>query len=35
MKTKTYDRLIGYVQALGWITFILLLAGVGADLITN
>ena len=35
MKTKSYDRLIGCVLALGWIAFVLLLAGVGADLITN
>jgi hypothetical protein len=35
MKTKSYDRLIGCLLALGWIVFLLLLAGVGSDLITN
>ncbi len=35
MKAKSYNRLIGWILALGWVVFILLLAGVASEVVTN
>jgi hypothetical protein len=35
MRAKAYHRLIGIVLLVGWIVFVLLLAGVGARALTN
>jgi len=35
MSRRTYNRLIGVVLAIGGATFLLLLAGIGSDLITR
>jgi hypothetical protein len=35
MRAKAYHRLIGIVLLVGWIAFVLLLAGVGSDALTN
>jgi hypothetical protein len=35
MKARTFHRVIGLVLLLGWIVFVLLLAGVGSELLTK
>jgi hypothetical protein len=35
MKAKAYNRVIGWVLAIGALIFALLLAGVGSGLLTN
>ena len=35
MTRKTYNRLIGTILALGALTFVLLLAGVGSSFLTR
>ena len=35
MKARIFHRVIGLVLLLGWIAFVLLLAGVGSELLTK
>jgi hypothetical protein len=35
MKAKAYNRVIGWILAIGWTVFLLLLAGVGSDALTS
>ena len=35
MRAKAYHRVIGIVLLVGWIAFVLLLAGVGSGALTN
>jgi hypothetical protein len=35
MSRRTYNRVIGVVLALGTVVFVLLLAGVGSELLTR
>jgi hypothetical protein len=35
MRAKTYHRIVGWVLVVGWVVFVLLLAGVGSGLLTN
>jgi hypothetical protein len=35
MKTKSFNRVIGWVLIFGWAAFVLLLAGVASGLLTK